>query len=212
VGGTVMGSGPYVDSSDARLKTHVTDLFPSTQQHPTSATKQPKGGGGGGGGGVGNSNVTRSDEVGAKLKPGERKEGGTPGSSSALQLIQALRPVRYRFNQTLGELTSKRFPTGDEIGFIAQEMEAVLPEIVTTGADGFKGVAYSRLAPVLVGAAQEAADEAALLRAENDALKARVTSLEAKLLEIQAGSEAQAGQIAEAFETLSSRLLVLESR
>ena len=39
-----------------------------------------------------------------------------------------------------------------DIGFIAQEVETVLPEIVKTGDDGYKSVDYARVTSVLVEA------------------------------------------------------------
>lgn len=56
---------------------------------------------------------------------------------------------------------------------IAQDVEQALPEAVTTAPDGFLGVAYTDVIPLLVAAIQE-------LKAENDDLKARLTALEAK--------------------------------
>ena len=42
----------------------------------------------------------------------------------------------------------------DQLGFIAQEMEQIIPEVVS-GEDGSKGLAYGHLVPVLVKAIQE---------------------------------------------------------
>jgi hypothetical protein len=56
---------------------------------------------------------------------------------------------------------------------IAQDVEQALPEAVTTAPDGFLGVAYTDVIPLLVAAIQE-------LKAENDDIKARLTALEAK--------------------------------
>ena len=46
---------------------------------------------------------------------------------------------------------------GDErqIGFSAQEVEKLFPEVVTTDANGYKSVDYGRLTPVLVEAIKE---------------------------------------------------------
>ena len=40
-------------------------------------------------------------------------------------------------------------------GFIAQEVEQIFPEFVTTGANGYKAVAYGALTPVMVEAIKE---------------------------------------------------------
>ncbi|MBI2355374.1 MAG: tail fiber domain-containing protein [Deltaproteobacteria bacterium] len=82
--------------------------------------------------------------------------------------ILRLNPVTYHMNEQ-AETDRKN------IGFIAQEIEAVIPEMVSTGPNGMKGVAYSDLVPVLTRAIQD-------LKAENDALKARLDALEKAVL------------------------------
>ncbi len=59
------------------------------------------------------------------------------------------------------------------IGLIAQDVEKEFPEVVSTSEDGYKGIDYSKLTPILIEAVKE-------LKAENDALKQRVEALEAK--------------------------------
>jgi hypothetical protein len=64
---------------------------------------------------------------------------------------------------------------GQRIGFIAQEMEEILPELVFTNeVDGYKGINYAEVTAVLTEAIKE-------LKAENDALKARLERLEKTL-------------------------------
>jgi hypothetical protein len=65
---------------------------------------------------------------------------------------------------------------GKQIGFIAQDVEKVLPSVVVTEptAEKVKGMKYSELIPVLVKAVQE-------LKAENDALRADIRWLDGTL-------------------------------
>ena len=42
-----------------------------------------------------------------------------------------------------------------QIGFIAQEIEKVFPELVVTGKNGYKGVDYSKITPVLLEAIKD---------------------------------------------------------
>jgi hypothetical protein len=42
-----------------------------------------------------------------------------------------------------------------EIGFIAQEVQEIIPEVVTTRADGYLGIDYAKLTAILAGAVQE---------------------------------------------------------
>jgi hypothetical protein len=58
----------------------------------------------------------------------------------------------------------------DQLGFIAQEMEQVIPEVVS-GEEGSKGLAYGHLVPVLVKAMQEQQEQIEDLKAEVAALK-----------------------------------------
>ena len=50
------------------------------------------------------------------------------------------------------EFEEKNFEEGRQVGFIAQEVEAVLPEVVRTDNHGYKSLDYARLTAVLVEA------------------------------------------------------------
>jgi hypothetical protein len=63
-----------------------------------------------------------------------------------LALVKALRPVRF-------DMHGK-----PDIGFIAQEVERVLPQIVLTNQDGIKSLDYGRLTAVLAAAVQVLSD------------------------------------------------------
>jgi hypothetical protein len=45
--------------------------------------------------------------------------------------------------------------TGKDVGVIAQELEAVLPELVITREDGYKGVDYPKLVALLIESNKE---------------------------------------------------------
>jgi hypothetical protein len=45
--------------------------------------------------------------------------------------------------------------TEEKIGFIAQELEAILPQVITEDSDKYKNVAYGNIVPVLVEAIKE---------------------------------------------------------
>jgi hypothetical protein len=60
-----------------------------------------------------------------------------------------------------------------ETGVIAQEVEAVMPEIVADRPDGYKAVQYEKLVPLLIEAIKE-------LEARNQALELRLQQLEAQ--------------------------------
>lgn len=49
----------------------------------------------------------------------------------------------------------KKFPEGRHYGVLAQAIEKVLPEVVSTDANGDKGVSYSGIIPVLIEVIKE---------------------------------------------------------
>ncbi|KAF0693053.1 Aste57867_15948 [Aphanomyces stellatus] len=128
VDGQVMGSGSYVDSSDARFKTNI-----STIPH-------------------------------------------------AVDTLQQLRGVEFDFD--VAAFPTKHFSTRRQLGFIAQEVEAVLPHVVTTDVDGFKYIAYAHVVPVVVEALKTQADDIAALQATVATLNHKMERLEALLMDV----------------------------
>lgn len=90
--------------------------------------------------------------------------------SSGLDIVSRLRPVSYNFKTGESSLRAvKPNPyTGanSEIGLLAQEVEAVLPNLVYTDEEGRKLVDYTALIPVLIDAVQSLKDEINTLREE----------------------------------------------
>lgn len=71
---------------------------------------------------------------------------------------------------------------GNRIGFIAQEMEQVLPELVfTNDVDGYKGVNYAEVTAVLVEAIKDLKAENDRMKIENEKMNARIERLEASM-------------------------------
>ena len=102
--------------------------------------------------------------------------------SSALAKVEQLRGVSFRWRA--GELAGQGFPKGRKVGFIAQEVARVLPEVVTTDENGYQSVEYANLTALLAGAIRELKAEQdaeiADLEAENDKLRLRLEALEAR--------------------------------
>ncbi|HOP59108.1 MAG TPA: tail fiber domain-containing protein [Bacteroidales bacterium] len=65
-----------------------------------------------------------------------------------------------------------------EVGFSAQEVNEVLPEVVSEGGDGYLSIEYGKMAPLIVEALKE-------LKAENEKLKTRIEKLEVEILTSQ---------------------------
>lgn len=107
-----------------------------------------------------------------------RLKKGVTQLTNVLEKLEKIRGVSFEWNEmyeSLGHSTGHR-----EIGVMAQEVEAVFPEMVTTwGEEGYKAVDYGRLTSVLIEAAKE-------LKAENSALKQRIEVLEKASADSQA--------------------------
>jgi hypothetical protein len=69
-----------------------------------------------------------------------------------------------------------------QVGVIAQEVEAVLPELVKETSDGIKTVDYPKLTAVLIEATKEQGRKISSLEEENKLLKERLERLEAIIL------------------------------
>jgi len=80
--------------------------------------------------------------------------------------FEALRPVSYNFRTA--DFSERNLPEGRQFGFLAQEVEQIYPEVVTTDADGFKYVSYTKVVPLLV---QEAHDLRATVGAQQEQMR-----------------------------------------
>ena len=70
-----------------------------------------------------------------------------------LRKVLSLQGKSYEWKRD--EFARENFPEGRVTGVIAQEIEKVLPELVGTRRDGYKGVAYQEIVPVLIEAVKE---------------------------------------------------------
>jgi len=95
--------------------------------------------------------------------------------SSSLDKVLSMRGVNYRWRRE--EFPEKKFPEGNQIGFIAQEVKDIVPEVVHLGKDGFYSIDYSKITPLLLEAIKE-------LKTENDALRAQLKSTNIELSEL----------------------------
>ena len=82
-----------------------------------------------------------------------RLKKNVKGIDNALNKVLNLKGITYQWRKD--EFPSYNFEEGTKIGFVAQEVEEVLPELVKTESDGIKSVAYSNMIPVLVEAIKE---------------------------------------------------------
>ncbi len=103
-----------------------------------------------------------------RLKQGVR--AFEPGLNEVLQL----RPVRFRYRDDPKRgLTS----THEEVGFIAQEVRAVIPDAVTEGQDGYLSLKADPIHWAAINAIQELNAKLAEQRSENAELKLELAKL-----------------------------------
>jgi hypothetical protein len=117
---------------------------------------------------------------------------------NALDTILSLRGVTFDWDRDAWP--EKYFREGRQVGFIAQEVEQVLPELVSTDANGYKSVAYVNVVPVLVeamkqqqariSAQQKQIEELKAVTAENAELRARLDALSAAVQKLMAAHDA----------------------
>ena len=100
--------------------------------------------------------------------------------SGSLEKLLRLRSVSFRFKDEAA------YARGEQIGFIAQEVEQVFPKWVGTGPDGFKAVTFFGFESLTVQALRE-------LRAEKEA---QVADLNRKIADLAAENAAQAARLA----------------
>jgi hypothetical protein len=101
---------------------------------------------------------------------------------NALDAILNLRGVTFDWKQE--DFPDMNFADGKQIGFIAQEVEQILPELVMTDAKGYKSVAYANIVPVLVEALKQQQKQITAQQAKMEALEkqvGRIAELEARL-------------------------------
>lgn len=97
----------------------------------------------------------------------------------ALDKVLNIRGVGYQWRR--GDYPDKNFPAGTEYGFIAQDLESVAPELVRTGADGFKGVSYQGMTALLTEAVKDQQTIIDMQRVRIEALEEKVRMIEEKI-------------------------------
>ena len=96
-----------------------------------------------------------------------------------LSKIECIDGVSYDFRKD--EFPEKNFSDKPQIGFIAQDLEKIFPEMVFTDEKGFKSVDYAKMTPILVEAVKELKQENEALRKNNNNLESRLNRIEKML-------------------------------
>ena len=91
--------------------------------------------------------------------------------SDSLEKISQLRPVTFEF-------IDKKYGNGTQHGLIAQEVEKVFPDWVSTGEDGYKNINYGlQIEMHLIEAVKELKAEVDILKEQNQQLQKRLREI-----------------------------------
>ena len=100
------------------------------------------------------------------------KSSVEPIDEGILGRLAELRPVRFEFKD------SDTHPSGEQLGLIAQDVQAEFPELVSEGAGGMLSLSYSKLTAVLLKGIQEQQTQIEGQQATIDSLKQQVRQIE----------------------------------
>jgi hypothetical protein len=98
---------------------------------------------------------------------------------NALDKLQKLRGVSFDWN--IDQYPELRFSDRNQIGFIAQEVEEIFPELVKEDHEGYKAIDYSRFTPIIVEAMKEQQQEIEDLQQEIIELNVKLRAILDKL-------------------------------
>ena len=114
--------------------------------------------------------IRATNEVTAYYTSDARLKENVTEITGALAKVSQIRGVEFDWTQShIDERGGEDgyFVRKHDIGVIAQEVEAVIPEVVATRDNGFKAVRYEKLIPLLIEAIKELQAEVAELKKQN---------------------------------------------
>jgi hypothetical protein len=118
--------------------------------------------------------IRASNEITAYYSSDIRLKENISIISNPIEIVRQIRGVRFDWTD---EYINKRggedgfFVRKNDIGVIAQEVEAVLPELVATRDDGYKAVKYEKLVSLLIEAIKEQQQDIDSLKYELNTIK-----------------------------------------
>ncbi|MDD3371677.1 MAG: tail fiber domain-containing protein [Alphaproteobacteria bacterium] len=71
----------------------------------------------------------------------------------SLKKVEQLQGVTFLWRQA--EFPGRNFTKGRQVGLIAQDVEKVVPEVVSTDSSGYKSIEYGKLSPLLIEAVKD---------------------------------------------------------
>jgi Chaperone of endosialidase len=107
--------------------------------------------------------INAGGEITAFATSDSRLKSNVENIAGALSKIERLNGVTFNWNDLAKEVESKDTSV-KEVGVIAQEVNQVLPEVVTTRENGYMAVRYEKLVPLLIEAIKELNEEIKMLK------------------------------------------------
>lgn len=132
------------------------------------------------GGGTNGASIDNNGRIIRTSMSDLRMKEGITDYAGALDAVLRMRPVRFQWKD------KDRFGSRWEVGFIAQEMMACVPEAVWQGEDGFYGIDSGKLLAVVVGAIQELFDDRTWMAKRIQELEDRAQRAEDRLAQLEA--------------------------
>jgi hypothetical protein len=99
--------------------------------------------------------IRAANDIVAYASSDERLKANKQVLQGSLQKIQQVNGYEFDWIPMFGIHENE----GHDIGIIAQEIEKILPEIVTTRDNGYMAVKYEKLVPLLIEAIKELSEE-----------------------------------------------------
>lgn len=128
----------------------------------------------------------------------------------ALDKVSQLNGVT--FDWRVDEYPERSMPKERTYGFIAQEVEKHVPELVSTGKDGFKSVQYGNITALLVEAVKELFTGAKEVEKNQKELQRKVASLEAQNQKLQAEMNAIKAKHAQELDEIKKSIQELKKK
>jgi hypothetical protein len=138
--GATYNYGTFVNTGAATFSSSVScgDIFSIGQIQNNSLS----------GSGVRNVNATAAGELTVSTSDSSLKKN-VENATYGLDVVMALRPVTYNW------IPENKLGTQKELGFIAQEVQELIPEVIGTNYDGKLSLDYAKIVAVLTKAIQE---------------------------------------------------------
>lgn len=95
---------------------------------------------------------------------------------NSIDIVKKLNGVSYKFNLDL--VNNPNLDGKETFGFIAQEVEKIIPQVIHKNSEGYYSVNYDAIIPILNNAIKEQQTQIEDIKSENQMLKERLANIE----------------------------------